>query len=695
MATYGRDYYGRAKYGGRQRFELAVDPFEANPMGFNSVVLSWSEPGGDWSGFRIIRSRSGFPISETDGAIVVDFPVGYSGATGGSVLDTSLTGGWHYYGLFLWDNGAQVWERAAAVDVMVPYDFKSTDRLWDLVPEYYKTVYDNTADYNQQKYRVNPAIYMGHADAVPNLAFAKYLHIIGWGMDILRTQADQVMDGYNINSVHVNRLALLAEQFGGEVEESAPASTNRSMVRNLGWLYRKKGTLEGIREMVSLVTGWEIDVEIGPNLMLSEDQANFQHPEPQWWDEGVKYDTQDRVRYGMYVYIAIQPSYGPSTAPPSTRTSNTWWDHDATVDPVEYPSTHPRYGVVYRTDTGDVSTWQIQGPSGFISGSTKIGSGTQDPEDGTIHYTNSLMFRNETVTDGADFIVRSIPRHALNLGSWDRTLIITDGIPTPKAHKEWDATVRYRNTDVVLYEGSPWEAVGTSEGVVPSDSALEWKRLGYDDRIRLALSWYSHGPFNGTPGTGGLRNLAVITEFDEEGDMVNDTVCLPEVYTNFFYDPFNTSGSLTTGRVGAKGTWSANNSGTWGQAKDEEGGYVYPPTAAARTYQLAPALLANGRVAVTYQKTPGTRLMGVIFRWSDASNYWIATQTGLYKVVAGAAVANPDSGSLTWTPFIAGDRLMLDLNGSTIQVYKNEVLLGTATDTFNQDATRHGVGAEA
>jgi hypothetical protein len=28
-------------------------------------------------------------------------------------------------------------------------------------------------------------------------------------------------------------------------------------------------------------------------------------------------------------------------------------------------------------------------------------------------------------------------------------------------------------------------------------------------------------------------------------------------------------------------------------------------------------------------------------------------------------------------------------------VYKNETLLGTATDTFNQTATRHGVEVEA
>jgi hypothetical protein len=673
VAIYGRDYYGRAKYGGRQRFDMVVDPFTAEPIGFETVSLNWSEPGGEWSGFRLVRNRSGFPISEDDGVLVLDFPVGYSGSTGGEFLDTNIPGGWHYYAIFLWDVGAAVWERAAAVDVLMPYDFGSIDKVWDSV--------------NQQRYRVNPAIYIDNLQHAPNLQLARYLEVFGWATDMLRSQAEQTLDGYDVDSVHVNRLALLAEQFGSEIEESAPAHVNRTMVRNLGFLHRKRGTLEGIREMVSLATGWEVDVTVGNNLMLSEDQANFVNPEPQWWDPSVRYVEGDRVKHVRYLFQAKATATGYAQAPPSTKTSNTWWDVDRFIEPEDDVS-------VARTDTGDISTWQIEGPTGFISGGTFIGRGTTDPEDGSISYSNALGFRNTTTTNNATFHLRSIPRRKTNLTSWDKSLVIESGIPVPRARKPWVEGTRYRAGDTVMYEGSPYEAKGTTETTPDNENA--WERMGYDDRVRLCVSWWSKGPHNGVINTGGRRNHAIITEFDENGDFIHDTVCAPSTYANVFYDPFNTPGLLTTGRaVAVGGAWSANNLGSWGQARDDDGGYVFPPTT-GRSYQLAPATGANNNLAVTYRKVPnGTRLLGLIFRWSDANNFWIATQTGLFKVVAGAARANPASGALSYSVFGDGDRMRVELDGNTIRVYKGTTLLGTATDSFNATANRHGVEVEA
>jgi phage tail-like protein len=678
MAVYERDYYGRSKYGGRQSIEMVVDPFEGRASGFDAVSLTWTAPAGDWGGFRLLHNTTGIPNNENDGEVLLD------ASSSASYLHSDLDGGWHYYAIFLYNNTYLEWERAAGTSALVPFDFGSADKMWDLIPEYYKDVRSDWLLPGDNTYRATPAVFLNNTDVEPNMQLARFLQVLGWGMDVLRSEADTVLDGYDIERVHVSRLALMAEQFGGEIEESASASQNRSLVRNLGWLYRKLGTLDGIREMLSLTTGWPVDVTLGPNLMLSEDQANFINPNPQEWDPYTQYYMEDRVKYGNHLFQAKIKSYGINQAPPLTRTSNTWWDVDAFVEPADDVS-------VARTDTGDISTWQIQGPDGWQSGGTHIGAGSIDPEDGSITWDNSLGFRNTQSATG-DFTLRSIPRYATNLTSWDPMLVFKSGVPVPKARHEWVSGVTYQAGTMVLYQGAPY--LSTTATTQPPSTTSDWKRLGYDDRIRLALSWYAHGPWNGTVGTGGLNEHAVITEFDENGGLIHDVVCNPASYANIFYDAFNNvqTGVLDSGRTGAVGTWGSGGSGTWAVRRDDDGGYVVPPSS-GRSYQLAPASVADGNVGITYRDLPTAgRLIGLVFRWADASSFWVAAQNGVYKVTGGTRGA----ASTTYTPFVPGDRMRVNFNGSTIKVYKNGTQVGgTITDSMNSTANRHGVLVEA
>lgn len=88
--------------------------------------------------------------------------------------------------------------------------------------------------------------------------------------------------------------------------------------------------------------------------------------------------------------------------------------------------------------------------------------------------------------------------------------------------------------------------------------------------------------------------------------------------------------------------------------------------------------------------------VGLLFRYTNNSNYWIwqsdgtslsTAESGLWKYVAG-----------TWTHVgsnhagaVGGDVMRVVLRGSTIHCYRNGTLLETATDSFNATATKHGV----
>ena len=91
--------------------------------------------------------------------------------------------------------------------------------------------------------------------------------------------------------------------------------------------------------------------------------------------------------------------------------------------------------------------------------------------------------------------------------------------------------------------------------------------------------------------------------------------------------------------------------------------------------------------------------MGLVFRWSDTSNYWLfrwvvnaaGTVDGFYLTkYASGTPTTPDSDT-TLTDFSAGENLSVVLDGSSIECYRDEELVLSTTDSHNSTATEHGI----
>lgn len=670
----------------------SVDPFRGAAEGYDAVNLSWTAPLQDtWLGFRIVRSRSGYPLTVDDGVTSTEVTSATWYQTVG-FRDTGLPGGWQYYSFFL--KSSTGWTRVATTSVLIPYDYGSTDKLWDVIPEYYKHIQDDSASTSLKNTRINPALYLDHVNSAPNLLLSSFLNLFGMGLDSLRTQAEGVQSGYDVNSVHISRLGLLSTQFGNNLEQAVPAHSNRTVVRNLAHLYRERGTLNGIKDTATMVSGWDVEVTLGPNMMLSEDQAAFVNPDYPQWLPTVLYTPlagskpADRVKYAGYVYESLVAALGSAQAPTGTTGSNTWWSY------VAYPRVDRSLA---RVDTGDISTWQANlSGQGFVSGSTAIGVGAPDPESPAVLQSNALQIYRLGTNGSATIDVSSVPAVLADASSRPAKQFVLESAIIMPTSTPWSSTVLYKVNDLVVYKGALYKALVDSTNVLPTVTTT-WSRVGFDDRLRLLLSVYAHGPFTGATNSGGRRVLPFVNEYDETGTLIRTTSADPAKWSGQFFDSFNAdSGSVSSARQSDAGLfWATGGLGSWSVARDDVGGYATPPPS-GRTHQVASATAADRHVAVTYRFDPGTtRKIGVVFRRSDSSNYWIASQTGLYKVVAGAAPANPASGALTYSAFVAGDRLEVYFVGSTINVYKNGTLLGTATDAFNSTITAHGIGAEA
>lgn len=126
---------------------------------------------------------------------------------------------------------------------------------------------------------------------------------------------------------------------------------------------------------------------------------------------------------------------------------------------------------------------------------------------------------------------------------------------------------------------------------------------------------------------------------------------------------------------------------------DFEGGTAWPTAVGTRSVALVTGQ-ANCRVGATFRSNVASgsgQTQGVVFRYSTNTNYWRATRTVLQKNVAGSFTT---VGTFS-TPFADGDRIIIQMNGSAIAVFRNgnnSVL--TATDTFNDTAVLHGMICE-
>ncbi len=85
---------------------------------------------------------------------------------------------------------------------------------------------------------------------------------------------------------------------------------------------------------------------------------------------------------------------------------------------------------------------------------------------------------------------------------------------------------------------------------------------------------------------------------------------------------------------------------------------------------------------------------GLLLRYTDANNYWLVRHDGaslLLQRCQGGTLTTEGSATVTWA---AGqERLLIaELHGTTIRVFLDDALQFSANHSFNETATKHGVG---
>jgi hypothetical protein len=238
-STFSANVYVRGEIELEWKLETALVSSPATPY-FEPVEL------------LIRASEDGEPVTPADGFEVVRLTAD-SDPYFESYIDIAgpsrpyiAEGKWAYYSLFVkYENndGTAYYEKLVDISIQTPIDFGSTDELWKHVPEYYRQT--------DEEYALGTSEYQ-----YDNGPLYRFIELFGWELDKVRTTIYDTMRINDPEIVHSSAIDALAKQTGVEFSKSALGTAKlRSILNNIGYLRRTKGTVNSIESYISAMSG--------------------------------------------------------------------------------------------------------------------------------------------------------------------------------------------------------------------------------------------------------------------------------------------------------------------------------------------------------------------------------------------------------------------------------------------------------
>lgn len=249
----------------------------AQVVDYNSVDITLEVPDKIGQRYILVRSNHGTAEDPSDGATIesgvftsgvvylTDTTPSMGAPTYGFPLGTPI--GTTYYTLFgLDEDGA--WYKDAATSVVVPTDKGTTKKIVDLLPSMYTSEDSNP---------LSPTEY--------DSDLMKFLYAFGLTYDELSSMIDFILPE-NRDRHTTRRLSdIFITGVGMPSEYLIGVAANARLYRESGYIYRNKGTLNGIATFVEALTGWQTVVKESNNKFLSLDDGSFERSTGNWsWD---------------------------------------------------------------------------------------------------------------------------------------------------------------------------------------------------------------------------------------------------------------------------------------------------------------------------------------------------------------------------------------------------------------------------
>lgn len=584
-----------------------IQGFTAGPVDYANVLLMWDAIDSNTittvTEFRLLSNPWGFPVDQNDGTVLVDLTGSFQQIT--QYTDPTVAPGKvAYYGIYLLTTSGS-WVRAGFATCLMPVNHGSGNRLFELMPTYFQSFNTSGNQSNTAQDLVPPAVpltgvplvnpyandvtiefgdlntsvmvngvpigatsrftlpvsgvvILSYAppetpvwrwytvpDLGPETYIQSYLNVLGYGLDFLKTQYDFELDSLN----NPMKMALgdvqnLALQLGIPYSTEIPAYDMRKAVLYWTKVMLERGTIGGISEHITLLTGYDVDLHLSSNVMLDDDQSKPVNPVYPAWSAGTPYITGNIVTYpvaqpwnpastyasgsvveyngllytattsitvtppgnagwsqnvaGPFTYVCIaNVATAPGPAPSGSLSANGTWSviYGGQKTGSEYTESLPIPGLL-----GNADTWEFL-TTGGTELDTHVGVGFPDPltwlqsattpqtiPNGVTHTIRAL---NNTGGTLSGTLLRSLCRGSTASVNPDPQLVVEHGIPVPRAGNEilaWSSSQEYHVNDIVQYGNTNFIALRGSTGATPPSLSVPVNN-NYDFETAFTGTW--------------------------------------------------------------------------------------------------------------------------------------------------------------------------------------------------------------
>jgi len=270
LATYGIDYYGGAYYGASSSVQFSAANFVAKPHDYSNIWLTWGSPSGSWDYIRLVRNSYGFPVTADDGDLLFEATAaadpGFYPDTGQTPNYVGLKAGHaYYYTLFVRETVHNSWQLAGTAIGISVKNYSSATRMYNSLPE----IVRSNIPYDTSLESTNDFLY-------------RFIKLFAFQLDLYKTQADNVMNRYDVTNLDGRLIPAFMQEFGLTYEPSLGLKQSRIFLRNATRLYKNKGTRAGLNEFLKAYAGFDSKIVMGKNLMLDFNDSSFEQSIGSW-----------------------------------------------------------------------------------------------------------------------------------------------------------------------------------------------------------------------------------------------------------------------------------------------------------------------------------------------------------------------------------------------------------------------------
>lgn len=276
--TFG--YSDGTLYGISSKIEFSVDPFTCVAIDYvkdggdivrPEVRLSWVNPAGAISGFRIVRNQDGFSETEEDGHVI--FEMFNSLPSVQYLTDKDFTipltpGLYAYYTIWLL-RADQTWFPAGNTYCLIPKEHATTTPEGTILV----TAQEKFVGLLPRAYTTSQQSYVDEID--PSSDIYSFLGGFSFTLDEILTYIDSVTPDISGKATNPNFVGVHAQQLGLSPEPTLGLRTQKRLIRQALNVYKTKGTLIGLQTFIESLTGFAPVISMSQNILLDAQNSSF------------------------------------------------------------------------------------------------------------------------------------------------------------------------------------------------------------------------------------------------------------------------------------------------------------------------------------------------------------------------------------------------------------------------------------